>query len=107
VRGGLTITEDLAEGFLRRDVEQVEQGLAAVIHATLTQGQYDALSSLCFNLRGGAYRLPSIAPRLVAKLNEGDYAGAADELLDIDRANGLVLPGLVRRRVAERALFVA
>jgi lysozyme len=107
VREGLRITEDLAEGFLRRDIAQVNQGLAKVIHAPLTQGQYDALVSLCFNLRGGALRLPSIAPRLVAKLNAGDYQGAADELLDIDRANGQVLPGLVRRRVAERALFEA
>jgi lysozyme len=106
VRDGLRITEDLAEEFLRRDVAQVDQGLAMVIHAPLTQAQHDALASLCFNLCGGALRLPSIAPRLVAKINEGDYPGAADELLDIDRANGKVLPGLVRRRVAERALFV-
>ncbi|HUB77294.1 MAG TPA: lysozyme [Bryobacteraceae bacterium] len=106
VREGLRITEDLAEEFLRRDVEAVDQGLAKVIHAPLTQGQHDALVSLCFNLRGGAQRLPSIAPRLVAKINAGDYAGAADELLDIDRADGHVLPGLVRRRAAERAIFV-
>jgi len=106
VREGMRITAELAEGFLRRDIEQVESGLAAVIHVPLTQGQYDALVSLCFNLRGGAQRLPSIAPRLVAKINGGDGSGAADELLDIDRANGEVLPGLVRRREAERALFV-
>jgi len=106
VREGLRITEELAEEFLRRDVAQVDQGLAKIIHAPLTQGQYDALVSLCFNLCGGAQRLPAIAPRLVAKLDEGDYAGAANELLDIDKANGKVLPGLVRRRAAERALFV-
>ena len=102
----MRITEDLAEEFLRRDVAEVEQGLPTAIHAPLTQGQHDALVSLCFNLRGGAFRLPSIAPRLVAKMNAGDFVGAADELLDIDRANGKVLPGLVRRRAAERALFV-
>jgi lysozyme len=107
VRQGLRITQELAEEFLRRDVAEVEQGLAWVIHAPLTQGQYDALTSLCFNLAGGAERLPSIAPRLVTKLNERDYAGAADEFLDIDRANGQVLPGLVRRRKAEWALFTA
>lgn len=106
VRDGLRITEDLAEEFLRRDVAEVERGLPAAIHAPLTQGQHDALVSLCFNLRGGAFRLPTIAPRLVAKINIGDFEGAANELLDIDRANGRVLPGLVRRRAAERALFV-
>ena len=105
VRDGLRITEDLAEEFLRRDMTQVERGLVTVIHAPLTQGQHDALVSLCFNLAGGARRLPSIAPRLVAKINGGDYAAAAAEFLDIDRANGRVLPGLSRRREAERALF--
>jgi lysozyme len=107
VREGLRITEDLAEEFLRRDVDDVEQGLGSVVRVPLTQGQYDALVSLCFNLCGGALRLPAIAPHLVARINEGDYAHAADELLDIDRANGRVLPGLKRRRIAERALFLA
>lgn len=106
VRQGMRITADLAEAFLRGDIEQVERDLAAVIHAPLTQGQHDALVSLCFNLRGGARGLPSIAPRLVAKIGGGDYAGAAAEFLDIDRANGQVLPGLVRRREAERTLFM-
>jgi lysozyme len=107
VREGLRITEEMAEEFLCRDIQQAVSGLSTVILAPLTQGQYDALVSLCFNLRGGAQRLSSIAPRLVAKINSGDVAGAAGELLDIDRANGEVLPGLVRRRQAERAMFVA
>jgi lysozyme len=106
VREGLQISEALAQEFLRCDVAQVAQGIPTVIHAPLTQGQYDALVSLCFNICDSALRLPSIAPRLVAKINASDYAGAADEFLDIDRANGVVLPGLVRRRAAERALFV-
>jgi lysozyme len=107
VGGGVRISEDLAEEFLHRDVAAVEEGLTAVIHSSLTQGQHDALVILGFNLRGGAQRRPSIAPHLVAKIANGDYAGAADEFLDIDRANGQVLPGLVRRRVAERSLFLS
>jgi lysozyme len=106
VREGMQIAADLAEGLLRADIERVEQGLASVILVPLTEGQHDALVSLCFNLRGGAQRLPSIAPRLVAKINGGDSTGAAEEFLDIDRANGKVLPGLVRRREAEKALFL-
>ena len=76
VRAGMRITEELAEEFLRRDLVRVECGLGKVIGVALTQGQHDALVSLCFNLRGGAERLPSIAPRLVAKINGGDFAGA-------------------------------
>lgn len=108
VQSGQQITADTAESFLQNDVTQVEQGLAKIFPSPLTQGQYDALVSLCFNLSGGALRLPAIAPKLVAKIRAGDFAGAANELLDIDRAtNGQVLPGLVRRRQAERALFVS
>ena len=104
---GMRITEGQAEEFLRDDIRQVESGFPSVIRVPLTQGQHDALVSLCFNLRGGALRLAKTAPRLVARINSGDSAGAANELLDINRANGAVLPGLTRRREAERALFVA
>jgi len=92
---------------MRSDLKQLEKALPAVIHVPLTQGQHDALVSLCFNLCGGAQRLPAITPRLVAKINRGEVQGAADELLDIDRANGEVLPGLLRRRQAERSIFVS
>ena len=39
-------------------------------------------------------------------INAGDAAGAAAELLDINKANGQVLAGLTRRREAERELFL-
>jgi lysozyme len=107
VQPGQRITVDEAEGLLRRDIEQVENDLDRVITVPLTQGQYDALVSLCFNLRGGARRLPRIAPKLVEKLMSGDRFGASIELLDINRVNGEPMLGLTRRREAERALFVA
>ena len=106
VQAGQTITAERAEELLQADVAAVEAGLPKVIHAPLTQGQWDALVSLCFNLRGGAVALPRIAPHLVAKLNAGDTAGAAAEFLDINRAGGQVLAGLTRRREAERELFL-
>lgn len=106
VHEGMRITGERAEEWLRWDIEQVEKDLPEAIHVPLTQGQHDALVSLCFNLRGGARRLPRIAPHLVARIDAGDWTGAANEFLDINRANGRVLPGLTRRREAERALFV-
>ncbi len=103
---GMRITEQHAEELLGLDIEEVERGLASVIHAPLTQGQTDALVSLCFNLRGGPRQLPKAAPKLVSKINSGEYAAAALELLDINHANGAVLAGLTRRREAERELFL-
>ena len=40
------------------------------------------------------------------KYNRGDFEGAADEFLKWTKASGKVLKGLVRRREAERALFL-
>ena len=106
VQPGMRITEQHAEELLSLDIEEVERGLASVIHAPLTEGQNDALVSLCFNLKGGPRQLPKVAPKLVSKINSGDYPAAALELLDINHANGAVLLGLTRRREAERDLFL-
>lgn len=106
VRPGDSITRQRAEELLEEDVAAVDDNLHKVIHVQLTEGQWDALVSLCFNLRGGALALPRLAPRLMAKIGSGDFAGAAEEFLDIDRANGQVLAGLARRRQAERELFL-
>jgi lysozyme len=107
VEPGMRITEQHAEELLGLDIEEVERNLASVIHAPLTEGQNDALVSLCFNLRGGPRQLPKVAPKLVSKIDSGDYAAAALEFLDINHANGAVLPGLTRRREAERELFLS
>ena len=107
VQPGQRITTEEAEELLRGDIALVEADLGRVITVPLSQGEHDALVSLCFNLKGGARRLPRIAPKLVTKLNAGDRFGASIELLDINRASGKPLLGLTRRREAERALFVA
>jgi lysozyme len=106
VEPGMRTTPEEAEAMLRVDLEEVEHGLASVIRAPLTQGQHDALVSLCFNLKGGPRQLPRVAPKLVSKIDSGDYAEAAAEFLDINRANGAVLAGLTRRREAEREWFL-
>jgi lysozyme len=107
VEEGMVITRETAERFLEEDIARVEAALPNVLHSPLGQGQWDALVSLTFNLRGGPQRLPKIAPKLVAALNSQDYETAAREFLDINKANGEVLAGLTRRRKAEVELFSA
>jgi len=103
----MKISEDRASELLAEDISQVQRDLPSVIHVNLTQGQWDALVSLCFNLSGGAPRLPQTCPHLVACLNAGDFAGAARQFLNVNHAaGGAVLPGLTRRREAESKLFL-
>jgi lysozyme len=40
------------------------------------------------------------------KANRGDWEGAAEAFMMWTKGGGKVLPGLVRRRVAEKALFL-
>lgn len=100
---GQTITQQQADDYLRRDVRQFERAVERLVSVPLTQGQFDALVSFAFNLGEGALAQST----LLRLLNAGDYAGAAAQFDRWNKAGGRVLPGLVRRRAAERALFEA
>lgn len=78
-------------------------GVLAAVKVTLTQNQLDALVSLCYNIGVGAIARST----LVRKVNEGDINGAANEFLKWNKAGSHILPGLTRRRTAERQLFLS
>jgi len=102
VKPGMKITEQEAERLLLDDLSRFEVGVHEVIKQPLTQGQFDALVSFSFNVGLGALRESTLA----AKLKAGDVVGAANEFARWNKAGGKVLPGLVKRREAERDLFV-
>jgi GH24 family phage-related lysozyme (muramidase) len=72
----------------------------------LSDRQLSALVSLAFNVGVDFVKNST----LIEKLNAGDYNGAANEFLRWDKANiegsYVQLPGLTRRRQAERQLFL-
>ncbi len=103
VKLGQVITQHQADTILASDLEIYEDGVNELFKGvTLTQGQFDALVSFSFNL--GVTRLA--ASTLRKKMQRGDVQGAADEFLKWSRAGGNVLAGLVKRRAAERAMFL-
>lgn len=75
----------------------------AALPVKLNQNQIDALASFVYNVGVGG-----ISPRtgVGRALRAHDWQAAADRLLDWDKAGGAVLPGLARRRAAERELFL-
>ncbi len=105
-RHGMSVTESDAERLLRDDVVPIEKLLAETVRAPLNQNEHDALVSLIFNI-GEANWKRSTALR---KLNEGDKLGAAQafEMWTRAKVNGelVSLDGLIRRRAAEKSLFL-
>lgn len=64
------------------------------------QHEWDAVVSWAFNVGSSA----ACSSTLVRKLKAGDYTGACNELTRWVYFNGRVLPGLQKRREAERKL---
>lgn len=96
------LTEAEATGLMLRDIgSRFAPMVAAHIKVPLNDNQFSALVSLAYN--AGAAPL---AKTLGRKLNDGDLPGAAREFDRWVNAGGRVLPGLVRRRAAERVLFL-
>ncbi|WP_256849894.1 lysozyme [Pantoea sp. Fr-CA_6] len=102
VKAGDAITGEKADAFLREDLQVAELTVNTSVKVKLTQGQFDALVSFVFNLGSGNF----VKSTLIKKLNAGDYAGAADEFGKWVNAGGKKLPGLVKRRAAEREVFL-
>ena len=69
----------------------------------ISDNQFSGLVSFTFNLGAGALQRSTLR----IKLNRGEYQNAADEFPKWRMAGGRVLAGLVRRRAAEWALFLA
>ncbi|OLS61496.1 lysozyme [Pseudomonas putida] len=102
VKAGMSITKEQAERMLLNDVQRFEPEIERLVTAKLSQNQWDAL--ICFTYNLGAANLESSTLRRL--LNDGDYAGAAAQFPRWTKAGGRELPGLVRRRAAERNLFL-
>lgn len=102
VQPGQHITQDQAESFLKQDLSGAEQAIQASVKSPLSDNQYSALVSFVFNIGSGQFQ----SSTLLRLLNQSDFQGAAEQFLQWTHAGGQVLPGLVTRRQAERALFL-
>jgi len=92
------------DAFLAQDLSRFERGVARYCPPALaSQGIFDALVSFSFNV--GLGNLQRSGLRM--KTNRGEFIDAADEFLKWTKAAGRVLPGLVKRRNDERALYLS
>ena len=86
------------------DVASFERGVLRLVPGCVgKQGAFDALVSFSFNAGLGNLQRSQIRIRA----NRGDWEGAAEALMDWTKGGGRVLPGLVKRREAEKALLLS
>ncbi|MFC7378867.1 glycoside hydrolase family protein [Brevundimonas sp. GCM10030266] len=100
-REGLTVGEADAELLLQYDLLPVVKALNEQVEAELNAHQFDALASFAVSV--GVDRF--LASDVLKRLNEGQAGQAADALIGWPET--LAADAALRRRAAERALFVA
>lgn len=103
VHEGMVITRPQAVALFNHDIGVCEEAIFRLVRARLNQAQFDALVSFTFNIGGAALAKST----LLRKLNAGEYDAVPFELARWNKAKGKVLPGLVRRRKDEAALWVS
>lgn len=97
-----TFSKAEVDGLLSADLIRFETGVARLFPVVLAQGQFDALTSFAFNLGLGGLQRSTLRQKVL----RGEVE-AADEFLKFTRGGGKILPGLVKRRNDERALFLS
>jgi lysozyme len=105
VQPGQVWTREQADAALRL---RVKQFLADVLQrCPALRGappqRIAACVSLAYNIGASAFGASSVCRNIMA----GNLSGAADSFLLWDKAGGRKVPGLARRRAAERTLFLA
>lgn len=97
------ITEAQAKALLMATLTTYENAVNRYVKVQLNQNQFDALVDFAYN--AGAKNL--LTSTLLKKLNAGDYTGASKEFSKWVYGGGKKLNGLVKRREAERQLFIS
>jgi len=99
-----TITMDEVDQILGQDLRRFERGVVRLCPAAVgNQGIFDSCVSFAFNVGLGNFQRSTLR----MKTNRGDFEEAAEEFMKWTKAGGRVLPGLVKRRRDERALYLS
>ena len=104
IKEGVIWTKDQALSRLETDIEERYAQMVAVLgDAPTTDNQAAAMLSLIFNIGIGNFKTSSVLKEHKGK----HYDRAANAFLLWNKANGVILGGLIRRRKAERELYLS
>jgi lysozyme len=102
VKPGMVVTEAEGCAMFYRELSKFEDAVNRLVTVPLNQNEYDSLVSFAYNCGEGALARSSI----LKQLNAGNREAAARGFALWNRGGGRVLPGLVRRRRDEAAMFL-
>jgi len=102
VHTGQKITQEEAEKLLRQDLIVHCNNVSRLVKVPLNQNQFDALVSFEYNVGYGAF----MNSTLLKLLNQKKYKEASEQFGRWKFAGGKILAGLVKRREAEKQLFL-
>ena len=103
VKPGMTITQARADQLLQQDLGKFNQCVSTYINRNLNGNQVGALMSWSFNVGCGSLQTSTLRSRMNA--GEDLNTVASQELPRWNKAGGVVVEGLVRRRAAEVNFF--
>jgi lysozyme len=102
IKPGMVWTHAQALQALENEIAKFEDAVNRLVTVTINQNERDALISFAYNCGEGALARSSI----LKQLNAGNREAAARGFALWNRGGGRVLPGLVRRRRDEAAMFL-
>lgn len=97
-----TLSAQEAEDMLAHELAGFCSGVEKCVLIPINQNQFDALVAFSYNVGLGSLQKST----LLKLLNAGDVSGAAEQFLRWNKAGGVEVKGLTRRRQAERSLFL-
>ena len=103
VTDGMIISQQQSEDILRRDLVKYETYVNDMVQHPMNQHQFDVLVDFVYN--EGPKNLKTST--MLKKINAGQLEAVPAELMKFTKGGGKTLPGLVRRRQAEGAWWMA
>jgi lysozyme len=101
IKARMTITQAEADSMLEERLDQVIKMVDRLVTYPISSNQFSALVDFAFNEGVGSLDRST----LLAMVNDGQVAPAADQFVRWTKVNGVVLKGLQSRRLAEKKLF--
>ena len=99
---GTQWTQDQADARLVKDIQSMSEYVSRYLKVVPNDNQYTAMVCFAYNVGPGNFRDST----LCALFNASKFQECADELLKWDHVAGSISAGLLRRREAERSLFL-